>query len=47
MLIDYKGRNIVLLENMEFVVKELYEDKELILEAGKLKNNFLSRIYFI
>ncbi|PAB60182.1 S-methyl-5-thioribose kinase [Anaeromicrobium sediminis] len=40
--IDYKGRNIVLEENMEFVKKELYEDKELILEAGKLKNNFMN-----
>lgn len=40
--IDYKGRNIVLDENMEFVKKELYEDKKLILEAGKLKNNFMN-----
>nr|WP_315115117.1 S-methyl-5-thioribose kinase [uncultured Clostridium sp.] len=40
--IDYKGRNIVLEENMEFVKKQLYEDKELILEAGKLKNNFMN-----
>ncbi|MCT4594318.1 MAG: S-methyl-5-thioribose kinase [Anaeromicrobium sp.] len=40
--IDYKGRNIVLKENMEFVKKELYEDKNLILEAGKLKNNFMN-----
>lgn len=40
--IDYKGRNIVLDENIEFVKKELYEDKKLILEAGKLKNNFMN-----
>ncbi|MBU5484010.1 S-methyl-5-thioribose kinase [Clostridium sp. MSJ-11] len=40
--IDYKGRNIVLEENMEFVKTRLYEDKELILEAGKLKNNFMN-----
>ncbi|MEW9097338.1 MAG: S-methyl-5-thioribose kinase [Clostridiaceae bacterium] len=40
--IDYKGRNIVLEKNMEFVKTQLYEDKELILEAGKLKNNFMN-----
>lgn len=40
--IDYKGRNIVLAENMEFVKKQLYKDKDLILEAGKLKNNFMN-----
>jgi 5-methylthioribose kinase len=40
--IDYKGRNIVLNENMEFVKKEIYEDKELILEVGKLKNAFMN-----
>jgi len=40
--INYKGRNIVLDENMEFVKKELYEDKGLILEAGKLKNAFMN-----
>jgi len=39
---DYKGRNIVLEENMEFVRRELYEDKELILAVGKLKNAFMS-----
>lgn len=38
--IDYKGRNVVLEENLEFVQKELYEDRQLILEAGILKNNF-------
>lgn len=40
--IDYKGRNIVLDKNLEFVKEELYEDKNLILEAGKLKNNFMN-----
>lgn len=40
--IDYKGRNTVLEENIEFVKRQLYEDKELILEAGKLKNNFMN-----
>ncbi|HLR35145.1 MAG TPA: S-methyl-5-thioribose kinase [Tissierellales bacterium] len=40
--IDYKGRNIVLDENMDFVKKELYGDKDLILEVGKLKNNFMN-----
>ncbi|CDI49012.1 S-methyl-5-thioribose kinase [Clostridium tetani] len=40
--IDYKGRNTMLEENMEFVKRQLYEDKELILEAGKLKNNFMN-----
>lgn len=27
---------------MEFVKRQLYEDKELILEVGKLKNNFMN-----
>lgn len=40
--IDYKGRNIVLDENKDFVEKEVYNDKELVLEAGKLKNNFMN-----
>lgn len=40
--IDYKGRNIILDENMEFVKKEIYEDKMLILEVGKLKNTFMN-----
>ncbi|WP_099190155.1 S-methyl-5-thioribose kinase [Tepidibacter mesophilus] len=40
--IDYKGRNIILEENMDFVRKELYDNKELILEVGKLKNNFMN-----
>lgn len=40
--IDYKGRNIILEENLDFVKREIYEDKELVLEAGKLKNNFMN-----
>ncbi len=40
---DYKGRNVVLPENMEFVEKELYNDRELHLEAGKLKEIFMNR----
>jgi len=40
--IDYKGRNIILEENFEFVEQELYNDKNLILEVGKLKNNFMN-----
>lgn len=40
--IDYKGRNIVLEENIDFVTREIYNDRELILEAGKLKNNFMN-----
>lgn len=40
--IDYKGRNIVIEENLDFIKREIYEDKDLILEAGKLKNNFMN-----
>lgn len=40
--IDYKGRNIVLEENIDFVTREIYNDRELVLEAGKLKNNFMN-----
>jgi len=40
---DYKGRNVVLTENMEFVERELYKDKDLHLEAGKLKEIFMNR----
>lgn len=40
--IDYKGRNIILEENFEFVEQALYNDKHLILEVGKLKNNFMN-----
>lgn len=39
---DYKKRNIILKENLEFVKKELYMDKKLILEVGKLKNNYMN-----
>lgn len=40
--IDYKDRNIILEENLDFVKREIYEDKDLVLEAGKLKNNFMN-----
>ncbi|WP_034601029.1 S-methyl-5-thioribose kinase [Clostridiisalibacter paucivorans] len=40
--IDYKGRNIVIDENMNFVKREVYSDNKLILEAGKLKNLFMN-----
>lgn len=39
---DYKGRNIVLDENKDFVQREIYEDKDLRFEAGKLKVNFMN-----
>ncbi len=40
--IDYKGRNIILEENLEFVKQNIYNDNKLILEVGKLKNNFMN-----
>jgi len=40
--INYRNRNILLRENIGFVKNELYEDKELLLEAGKLKNTFMN-----
>lgn len=39
---DYLGRNIILDENRDFVKKAIYDDKKLILEAGKLKYNFMN-----
>ncbi len=39
---DYKGRNVILEENLEFVKRELYNDKKIMLEAGKLKNKFMN-----
>lgn len=39
---DVNGRNIVLKSNVEFVKKELYEDKALHLEIAKLKFNFMN-----
>lgn len=39
---DYKGRNIVVKENLHFVEKELYNDRKLILEAGILKHKFMN-----
>lgn len=40
--VNDRDRNIVIPENMEFVKKYLYEDKELHVEAAKLKNNFMN-----
>ena len=37
---DYKGRNIVLDENLSFVKENVYDDKNLNLEAAKLKDRF-------
>ena len=37
---DYKGRNIVLDENLSFVKENVYDDKDLNLEAAKLKDRF-------
>jgi 5-methylthioribose kinase len=39
---DVKGRNLVLSENLEFVKNELYGDKNLCLEAAKLKFEFMN-----
>ena len=39
---DYKKRNIVTPENLDFVKKELYGDKRLHLEAAKLKFEFMN-----
>lgn len=40
--IDYKSRNVILEENLEFVKQNIYNDNNLILEVGKLKNNFMN-----
>lgn len=40
--IDYKGRNIVIDENKDYVQEEVYNDKELVLQAGILKNKFMN-----
>lgn len=39
---NYKGRNVILKGNLEFVEEELYQDEKLVLEAGKLKNKFMN-----
>lgn len=39
---DYQGRNDIFPPNLEWVKKELYEDKELHMEAAKLKFDFLT-----
>lgn len=42
--IDDKKRNIVISENLDFVKKYIYDDIELRIEAGKLKNNFMNNV---
>ena len=39
---DYKGRNIILKENLAYVKEKLYSDRELHTEVGKLRNNFMN-----
>lgn len=39
---DYKKRNIIPEENLEFVKKMLYDDKELKAEVGILRDNFMN-----
>lgn len=39
---DYKKRNIISIENLEFVKKELYSDNELKVEVAKLRNKFMN-----
>lgn len=39
---DYKGRNIILEENMELVKEKLYEDIELHTEVSKLRDGFMN-----
>lgn len=39
---DYKNRNIILKENIEFVKENIYEDENLKLEVSHLKHKFLT-----
>lgn len=39
---DYKGRNIILDQNMDFVKEKLYEDQELHAEVGELRDDFMN-----
>jgi len=39
---DYNKRNIVFPLNQDWVTKEIYQDKELIMEAAKLKFEFMT-----
>lgn len=39
---DYKGRNLVFPQNLEWVKKEIYADKELRIQAAKLKFDFMT-----
>lgn len=40
--IDYKGQNIILDEQLDYVKEHVYNDKELVRDAGILKNNFMN-----
>jgi 5-methylthioribose kinase len=40
--IDFKGRNIVIPENMDYVKEHVYGDVDLVREAGILKNAFMN-----
>lgn len=39
---NYKNRNIILEENLEFVKQYLYEDQELHIEVGRLRDDFMN-----
>lgn len=39
---DYKGRNVVLEENLDFVKEKLYGDKELHANVGQLRDGFMN-----
>lgn len=40
--IDYKGQNIILEEQLDYVKTHVYDDKHLVREAGILKNKFMN-----
>jgi len=40
--IDYKGRNVIIDGQLPYVEEHVYGDKELVLQAGILKNNFMN-----
>ncbi len=40
--IDYKGRNIIIEGQLPYIEEHVYGDKELVLQAGILKNNFMN-----
>ena len=39
---DYKGRNIILDQNMDFVKEKLYGDEDLHAEVGQLRDDFMN-----